>query len=118
MQAVDTALVTLNKAVTQGVPGYVLSTGLFFKFYFFYLFFVSLLDMTTAYAFIHPPNGAAIQSLSSSPATALKLVSAGALTGGWVKYQVTGIQTGRSRLTITYSDGSIQTVQYPNKIIQ
>ena len=56
---------------------------------------------------------AAVKSLSVSPSGALTWSSnSEAKTSGWVGYTITPHTWGRSRLTITYQDGSIQTVHY------
>ncbi|KAL4250271.1 Protein of unknown function DUF5695 [Abortiporus biennis] len=55
----------------------------------------------------------AVQSISVSPAGALSWTTNNdAKTGAWVGYTLTGHTWGRSRLTVTYQDGTIQTVHY------
>lgn len=52
-----------------------------------------------------------IRSIVASPAGALE-ATPGAGIEGWARYKVTGRQWGRSRLTLTYQDGSRQAVHY------
>jgi hypothetical protein len=53
----------------------------------------------------------AVRSISSEPTGALTLTKT-APVNGWDAYEVKGNQWGRSRLTINYADGLVQTIQY------
>lgn len=76
-----------------GIPGYVLPTDQIGKLFLSY--------------------GSTVKSLSVSPSGALTWSSnSEAKTSGWVGYTITPHTWGRSRLTVTYQDGSIQTVNY------
>ncbi|KAF9266756.1 hypothetical protein L218DRAFT_748830 [Marasmius fiardii PR-910] len=61
--------------------------------------------------FLHAPS--AVQSISVTPSGALTwTTNAEARTTGWVGYTITGHTWGRARLSITYADGTLQTVHY------
>ena len=53
-----------------------------------------------------------VKSTTVDPAGALSLDANGTLGPGWIAYTIHGKMWGRSRLTITYEDGSVQTIQY------
>ncbi|KAF8899308.1 hypothetical protein BD779DRAFT_74687 [Infundibulicybe gibba] len=55
----------------------------------------------------------AVASISVSPTGALTwATNADAKTAGWVGYTITSHIWGRARLTITYADGTVQTIHY------
>jgi len=93
VRAIESTLIAAGRPVAVGLPGYVAPTDL-------------PVDL-----FLHAPSPVA--SIAVSPAGALDVVAAG--TGakpGWVRYAVTGKAAGNARLTLTYADGSVQTVHY------
>ncbi len=74
-----------------GVPGYVVPTDL------------------DAALFVRSPS--AITGITSYPAGALDVTTVPGKPG-WTRLSVRGRQWGRARLTLTYADGQVQTVQY------
>lgn len=56
--------------------------------------------------------GSRVRSLSVDPVGALSWVLNNEGKNGWVGYTLTSQVWGRSRLTVTYEDGTIQTVHY------
>ncbi|HEY7353118.1 MAG TPA: DUF5695 domain-containing protein [Terriglobales bacterium] len=88
---IERTLAENQRPVAVGVPGYVLPTDidgrLFLK------------------------HSKAVKSLKIEPEGALS-ISKAKPRNGWTEYNVNGRQWGRSRLTITYSDGLVQTIQY------
>jgi hypothetical protein len=84
--------VTANaRPVAVGIPGYVLPTDL-------------AGDLWLS-------SKQAIRSMAAQPTGALEIAAAKGVPG-WSRYRVTGKQWGRSRLTITYADGTRQAVHY------
>ncbi|KAG6841719.1 hypothetical protein C0991_007605 [Blastosporella zonata] len=82
-----------NRPVAVGIPGYILPTDQVGKLFLNY--------------------SSAVQSISVSPSGALTWASnSDAKTTGWVGYSITAQTWGRSRLSITYADGTLQTVHY------
>ncbi|GFE90105.1 hypothetical protein GCM10011488_50590 [Steroidobacter agaridevorans] len=79
------------RPVAVGIPGYVLPT-----------------DLTGD---LWLSSRQAISSVVAQPAGALEIAAADGVQG-WSRYRVTGKQWGRSRLTITYADGTRQAVHY------
>jgi hypothetical protein len=53
-----------------------------------------------------------VKKLEVEPAGALDVIADGATEHGWQRYAVRGKQWGRARLTVTYADGLVETVQY------
>ncbi|EEB89967.1 hypothetical protein MPER_11886, partial [Moniliophthora perniciosa FA553] len=88
-----TKLSTSNRPVAVTVPGTILPTD------------------QTGKLFLHAPS--AVQSISVSPSGALSwATNSEAKSAGWVGYSITARTWGRARLSITYADGSVQTVHY------
>ncbi len=85
-----------NKPVTTGIPGYVVPLG------------------TEAQLFIDYNSDVA--SIDIEPKGTLKIKENGATEKGAKKYTVEGKKWGRSRVTITYTNGLKQTINY--KIIK
>jgi hypothetical protein len=92
IREIETTLMQNGRPVVVGLPGYVVPT-----------------DMD-AELFVH--SAQAVKSVSIFPEGALEVGAAQKAKDGWVKYAVTGKQDGRARMTITYADGSVQTVHY------
>jgi Family of unknown function (DUF5695) len=88
---IEHTLVENHRPVAVGIPGYVLPTDIDARLFLKY----------------QTP----IKSLTVEPEGALSMVKA-APAHGWAAYEVKGKQWGRSRLTITYADGLVQTIQY------
>lgn len=77
----------------MGIPGYILPADQLGKLFLNYTSPVSNITVT--------PAGALSWTTNSD-----------AQTPGWVGYSVTGQTWGRSRLSIAYTDGTLQTVHY------
>ncbi|KAF8711946.1 hypothetical protein RHS03_01649, partial [Rhizoctonia solani] len=92
VRTIDDRLSQAGRPVAYGIPGYIIP-----------------LD-TPAKLFLK--HTAAVQSLSVSPAGALTWTTNSEGKNGWSGYTITPGSWGRSRLTIEYSDGLIQTVHY------
>jgi hypothetical protein len=92
IREIETTLMQNGRPVVVGLPGYVVPT-----------------DMD-ADLFVH--SAQAVKSVSIFPEGALEIGAAQKAKDGWVKYAVTGKTDGRARMTITYADGSVQTVHY------
>ncbi|MBZ6381391.1 DUF5695 domain-containing protein [Sphingomonas sanguinis] len=91
IRAIEPTLAAQGRPVVVGVPGYVVPTDL---------------DATL---FVHAPS--AITGIASYPAGALDVTRQPGKPG-WTRLSVRGRNWGRARLTLTYADGSVQTVQY------
>ncbi|KAJ7762308.1 hypothetical protein DFH07DRAFT_813874 [Mycena maculata] len=90
---IETILQELSRPVVVAVPGYILPTDQLGKL------------------FLNYPS--AVQSITVSPAGALTwTANTDAITAGWVGYTITSHTWGRARLSITYTDGTLQTVHY------
>jgi len=53
-----------------------------------------------------------VKKLDVEPAGAIEVSASGSTEHGWQRYALRGKQWGRARLTITYADGLVETVQY------
>lgn len=91
IRAIEPTLAAQGRPVVVGVPGYVVPTDL---------------DATL---FVHAPS--AITGIASYPVGALDVTPQQGKPG-WTRLSVRGRNWGRARLTLTYADGSVQTVQY------
>ena len=92
IRGIEQTLTQNGRPVVVGVPGYVLPTDLDARLFLKY--------------------SKAVKSISVEPKTALAISPLATTPGGWKAYAVRGKTWGRSRLTITYQDGSVQTVHY------
>lgn len=88
---IENTLSANARPVVVGIPGYVLPT-----------------DLTGD---LWLSSRQAIRSVDASPNGALEVTAAQGVPG-WSRYRVTGKQWGRSRLVITYADGTRQAVHY------
>ncbi|GFE79926.1 hypothetical protein GCM10011487_19260 [Steroidobacter agaridevorans] len=91
IREIENTLAANARPVAVGIPGYVLPT-----------------DLTGD---LWLSSRQAIRSVVAQPAGALVIAAADGVQG-WSRYRVTGKQWGRSRLTITYADGTRQAVHY------
>ena len=94
MRSKDAALERVNTALVHGVPGYILGS-----------------DMTSAKLFVKPPSGVKLLSVETDTPSALKVGEASPVQD-WLSIPVQGLADGRPRLTLQYSDHSIQVVNY------
>jgi hypothetical protein len=82
-----------SSTVAAGVPGFIVSSDQTPKLFLNY--------------------GSAVSDISVSPSGALSWeASSDTLSSGWTGYNLTPSGWGRARLTITYEDGTTQTVHY------
>ncbi len=89
---IENTLAKNGRPVAVGVPGYVVPQNI------------------DARLFVKYPKD--VESIKVEPLGALAINADGLPGQGWRAYTVKGKVWGRSRLTITYDDGSVQTIQY------
>lgn len=89
---IEKTLVRYQRPVAVGIPGYILPADLEGKLYLNYPY--------------------AVSSTSVEPSGALTVTPGSDTSTGWKAYTITGKTWGRSRLTVTYADGSSQTIHY------
>ncbi|KAH7098557.1 hypothetical protein BKA62DRAFT_622444 [Auriculariales sp. MPI-PUGE-AT-0066] len=95
IKTIDAALISVGHPVANAVPGYTLSRDAVGKLFLRY--------------------GSAVSSFAASPSGALTVAAASdTVSSGWAAYDVTPSSSawGRVRLSITYADGTLQTVHY------
>jgi hypothetical protein len=92
IRGIEKTLSANSRPVAIGIPGYVLPTDL------------------DARLFLKYPR--AVKSLAVDPQGALTVEPATAGSASWRAYTLHGHTWGRARLTITYEDGLVQTIQY------
>lgn len=93
---IEPTLLADGRPVAVGIPGYVLPSDLEGRLYL--------------------RSVAEVRALAVEPAGALSVTAAGATPGGWRAYDVEGRRWGRARVTVTYADGTSQSVHY--KVIE
>lgn len=91
IREIESTLTANARPVAVGIPGYVLPTDL-------------AGDLWLS-------SRQSIRSIAAQPTGALEIAAAEGVQG-WARYRVTGKQWGRSRLTVTYADGTRQAVHY------
>lgn len=89
---IEKTLVRYQRPVAVGIPGYILPNDIEGKLYLKY-----------------PQT---VSTTSVEPAGALTVTSGSDTSSGWKSYTVSGKTWGRSRLTVTYADGTAQTIHY------
>jgi len=89
---IEETLAENRRPVAVGIPGYVLS-----------------MDVEGALFLKYPE---AVKSMAVEPVGAVAIREESGAAGGWKKYSLQGKLWGRARLTVTYKDGLIQTIQY------
>ena len=93
IRGIEDALQEAKRPVAVGIPGYIVPSD------------------QQAKLFLNYPSK--VTSISVSPSGALSwTTNSEAKTSGWVGYTLTAKTWGRSRLTIAYADGTVQTVHY------
>ncbi|HYN06252.1 MAG TPA: DUF5695 domain-containing protein [Vicinamibacterales bacterium] len=90
---IEQTLAAAERPVAVGIPGYIVPMDLDAKL------FLS-------------PGKRKVARVDAEPAGALNVTPAPATKGGQQQYIVRGTKWGRARVTITYSDGSVQTIHY------
>jgi hypothetical protein len=89
---IENVLETNQRPVAVGIPGYVLPTDLEGKLFLNY-----------------PWN---VKSIAVEPPDALALTPTGTTPAGYKAYAVSGKTHGRVRVSVTYENGTVQTIQY------
>ncbi len=89
---IEKTLMAAGRPVAVGVPGYIVPMDMDVKLFL--------------------KSRSAVRSMSVNPAGAMTVTPAGKTPGGWPAYDVHGHRWGRARLTVTYDDGTVQTIQY------
>jgi hypothetical protein len=89
---IENTLAKNGRPVAVGVPGYIVPMDI------------------DARLFLKYPKG--VQSMEVEPKGALSIGEDDRPSSGWRAYTVKGKAWGRSRLTVTYADGSVQAIQY------
>lgn len=89
---IETVLAQNGRPVAVGIPGYVTPQDVDASLFLQYKSKVKTIDVF--------PKGA------------LTVTAGRSLKNGWKKYSVHGKTWGRARLTVTYEDGTLQTIQY------
>ncbi|KAJ7053973.1 hypothetical protein C8F01DRAFT_1165532 [Mycena amicta] len=95
IRTIENTLQANNRPVAVGVPGYVVPLDQVGKVFLSYQSAVANLSVSPAGALTWATN------LNTDP-----------ITSGWVGYTVTPQTWGRARLTVTYVDGTVQTLHY------
>lgn len=92
IREIEDTLIKNGRPVAVGLPGYIVPT-----------------DMP-ADLFLKAKQP--VKAIAQAPEGALDISSPVKAKDGWLKYTVTGKQPGRVRVTLTYADGSRQTIHY------
>ncbi|HTB98240.1 MAG TPA: DUF5695 domain-containing protein [Terracidiphilus sp.] len=92
IRSIEKTLAANQRPVAVGIPGYILPQDLDASLFLMY--------------------GQPVKQIVVEPAGAIDVHSAGTTNHGWKRYAVQGRTWGRARLTITYSDGLKQSIQY------
>lgn len=90
---IEKTLAANDRPVAVGIPGYIVPMDL------------------DARLFL-TPGRRKVTRVEASPAGALDVTPNGTARGGELQYLVRGRQWGRARLTVTYDDGTVQTINY------
>jgi len=90
---IEKTLTANGRPVAVGIPGYVLPTDQHARLFLKYSHGVRSMA-------IDPPGAIAVHAEGHTRA------------GSWAAYELRGKTWGRSRMTVTYSDGTVQTIQY------
>ena len=91
VRSIESTLAANNRPVAVGVPGYILPTD------------------TDARLFLEYARR--VKEMNVDPAGAID-IHANAATHGWNAYTLRGKRWGRARMSVTYDDGTVQTIQY------
>lgn len=92
IRSIEKTLAENQRPVAVGIPGYILPQDI------------------DASLFLKYPKP--VKTLIVEPAGAIEVRADGETEHGWQRYALRGKQWGRARLTITYADGLVETVQY------
>ncbi len=89
---IESTLISHNRPVAVGLPGYVLPADIEARLLLNYSSDIRSLD-------VHPGGALTFEEGEISP-------------GGWKNYNITAVKHGRARLTVSYEDGTTQTIHY------
>ncbi|WP_158822848.1 DUF5695 domain-containing protein [Granulicella sp. S156] len=89
---IEKTLADNGRPVAIGFPGYILPQDI------------------EASLFLKYPKR--VEKVTVEPAGAIDVKADGTTEHGWQRYALRGKQWGRARLTVTYADGAVETVQY------
>ncbi len=89
---IEQVLVANQRPVAVGIPGYVLPMDLEGKLFLDYPW--------------------PVQSIAVEPADAIAVTAQAPATSGWKSYSLAGKAWGRARLSVTYANGTVQTIHY------
>lgn len=92
VKKIEEKLVQEKRPVAVGIPGYVVPQDV------------------DAKLFLNYPQK--VSNISVFPEGALTFKELPATKNGWANYTVKALTWGRARLTVTYADGTVQTIQY------
>lgn len=92
IRSIEKTLAENRRPVAVGIPGYILPQDI------------------EASLFLKYPQP--VKKLAVEPAGAIEVSAAGTAGHGWQRFTLRGKQWGRARLTVTYADGLVETVQY------
>ena len=92
IRSIESTLAENGRPVAVGIPGYILPEDIQASLFLRY--------------------SKPVKTIKVDPADAIQVSAAGATEHGWQRYALQGKRWGRARLTITYEDGLVQTVQY------
>ncbi len=92
IRQIEETLADQKRPVAIGIPGYVVPQDV------------------PAKLFLR--HASSVRSIESVPADALAIEKGQQTKNGWQTYHIAGKQWGRARLTVTYADGLIQTINY------
>jgi hypothetical protein len=92
IREIEQTLAHNQRPVAVGVPGYIVPTDINARLFLKY--------------------SKPVKSLALDPPESLAITKSAPVMGGWASYDVKGKAWGRARLTITYEDGLVQTIQY------
>lgn len=92
IREIENTLVANGRPVAVGIPGYVLPTDMEGKLFLKY--------------------AKGVKSIEVEPKGALAVTSSKAVSGSWKAYAIQAKAWGRARLSVTYTDGQVQTIHY------
>ena len=92
IEEIEKTLQANQRPVAVGVPGYILP------------------EDQEGHLFLNYPQP--VQSIAVEPTGAIKIAPDNDTPAGWKNYRLTGETWGQARLSITYADGTLQTISY------
>ena len=92
LRNIEKTLTVNNRPVAVGVPGYILPMDIEARLFLSY--------------------SKAVKSMAVEPEGSITIGKEAPTAGGWNSYSLKGKTWGRARLTLTYEDGLVQTIQY------